>query len=182
MKFVVGLLALVVFALPAYAQTITPAPFTNLTIYQSGASASVTGTTSETNLAAIKIPAGLMGVNGSVRVTCLWTYTNSANTKTMLVRFNATSGATSGGQIVALTQTTQATAQTQIIIRNANSLSSQVTYPAIQGATPYGTTTSGLTVSSVDTSSDSYININATLANSSETITLAGYTIEVMHP
>src|SRR5213079_2421852 len=49
---------------------------------QSAVAASVTGTLTETVLATIAIPAGAMGVNGAIRVTALWSYTNSADTKT----------------------------------------------------------------------------------------------------
>src|SRR5687767_4986995 len=51
-----------------------------------------TGTTDETVVATVVIPGGLMGTNGRLRVTSLWTWPNSANSKTVRVRFSGLSG------------------------------------------------------------------------------------------
>lgn len=44
----------------------------------------------ETTLATVSVPANSMGPNGSVIVTAVWSYTNSANVKTMRGRFGGT--------------------------------------------------------------------------------------------
>ena len=156
----------------AAAQQISSPSSTNpLTVATAGANA-LTGTVSETNLAALKIPAGSLGTNGSLWISCLWSYTNSSNAKTMTIRFTSTSGATSGGVIgTALSVTTTAAAQTLNIIRENNATNAQLSW-AQAGNTPFNTGGTTATVLAVDTTQDSYINVNGTLANSGETLTL----------
>jgi hypothetical protein len=43
---------------------------------------------SETRLAAVTVPANLFGLSGSLRITTLWTYTNSA----LNVRYSGSGG------------------------------------------------------------------------------------------
>lgn len=140
----------------------------------SGAAAGVTGTTSETQLASITVPAGAMGKNGAVGITTLWSYTNSANGKTVRVRF----GGPSGVAYQTLVATTTATLQTQTIIINNNSTGAQKAFTGL--TLPYATSTSALTTSSVDTTAATTIYISGQLASSGETITLESYTVELI--
>lgn len=141
---------------------------------QSAAPASVTGTVSETTLATIAIPAGTMGLNGALRITSIWSYTNSANNKTVRARF-------SGQALGSTVMTTTATASILWEAINRGALNSQVTNGAGAGA---GLVASGNAVvtMTVDTSITQNLILTATLANTGETITLEGYTVEVLNP
>jgi hypothetical protein len=134
--------------------------------------ASLTGVTTETNLAALRIPAGVMGANGVIEIKALWSYPNSSNAKTLTMRFNATAGATTGGLFApAASATTSTEAQTFAIIRNNNSAAAQVAFnqPA---TTPFGVGVPAYSQLAVDTTADAFVNINGTLASAAETLIL----------
>jgi hypothetical protein len=139
---------------------------------QSGASSSVTGTTTETTLATITIPGGSMGPNGSLRISPLWSYTNSANTKTLRIKF-------AGNTCYSSTPTTSAGLQAYFTIRNNNSASAQ---SAIGTGTSSGSGGSSTAVVSltVDTSLDQVVVITGQLASAAENISLLGYSVEVI--
>ena len=141
----------------------------------------LTGTTTETNLAALRIPGGSIGPNGAVEVKALWNYTNSANTKTIVTRFNPTAGSVNGGITGGtLPVTTTANAQTLLIMRNNNATNAQVFFGGT-GAGPFGAAAAPNATLTLDTTADSYVNINAILANASETITLIHAYLVVLH-
>jgi len=140
---------------------------------QSGTTASITGTTAETTLATVVVPAAAMGASGALRITTLWQYTNSANNKTLRVNFGGTAFLNNSATTTLATQTLtiirNRTASTQIGFTNA-------TFSAI------GTTTGTLATSSADTSASQSLTITAQLANSGETASLESYTVELIRP
>lgn len=140
---------------------------------QSAVAASVTGTTNETTLATILIPAGALGVNGSLRITTLWSYTNSANNKTIQVKFGGTA-------FFSAINTTTASYNDQTIIRN-RSVSTQVAHLANAG-NRLGSSGSAPTTGAIDTAVAQTVTITGTLASAGETITLEGYTVEILNP
>lgn len=140
---------------------------------QSAVPASVTGTISETVLATIPIPAGAMGVDGSLRVTTLWSYTNSANIKNCRVKIGST-------VISVFSQTATAGMQRMDFLRNRGSLASQVAFP--NSTNPFGTTTAAVPTYAFDMSVEQILTLTGELANPGETITLQGYTIELLNP
>jgi len=145
-----------------------------LVVAQSAASSSVTGTVSETTLATYTIPGGMVHANGCFEINMLYTYTNSANNKTIRVRLGGISGTIYYTPIV----TTTASAQGFCIIRCANSVSSQKGFgPGTGGISGFGNVATALTTSSVNLNSNSDIVITGQLANSGETITLNVYSI-----
>lgn len=137
--------------------------------------------TAETNLAAIKIPANSLGANGTIRVTANFSYVNSADTKTVILRWNATSGATSGGQITSTAQTTTVAEEMHWVIRAANATNAQATYVGGGGTSPFGTTTTAAVATTVDTTADSFLNINVTQTAAGDNMKLIGYTVEIIH-
>lgn len=141
---------------------------------RSAVAASVTGTTSETTLATIAVPAGAMGVNGGVRISGLFSYTNSANSKALRVKFG---GTTYYGPTV----TTTASAPFLFEIWNRGAANSQVG-PGVTNTVPLGAAAVAPTTSAVDTASAFNITFTGQLANSGETITLEAYTVEVLNP
>lgn len=142
-----------------------------IVIAKSGVAVPLTGTTSETTLATITIPAGAMGANGLIRVSSVWSYTNSANNKTLRARFGGTS-------IAATAYTTTASAPLGCLIANRNSASSQVVGLA---SGLFAATNTTPTTSSINTSNAADITLLGTLASAAETITLESYLVELSY-
>jgi hypothetical protein len=140
---------------------------------QSAVPASVTGTLSETTLATIPIPAGAMGLNGVIRVTAVWTVTNSADSKVLKTVL--------GGSVFNnFGVTTTVSVHNYCEVRNRGAANSQVAYQ--QNGT--GTSSSGNAITAVDTSLAQNLTITGTIgANAgSNTIPLEGYTVEILNP
>lgn len=132
--------------------------------------------TTEDILATITVPANSMGANGMLRITTLWSFTNSANLKTMRVRF----GGASGTQYVLLSFNTALTASySQILIGNRNATDSQV--GPMAGSTSFSTNANSPITSSVDTTAETSIVLSGQKASSGETITLEMYLVELIY-
>jgi len=140
-------------------------------VAQSAVAVSTTGDTTENTLATITIPGGAMGANGVVRITSVFSYTTSANVKTLKVKFGGTA-------YQSTTVTATASVRYQSQIQNRNSVSSQV---GGHTAGLFSTSTIAPVTSSVDTSSDVTILITGQNGLSSETITLESYLVEVIY-
>lgn len=125
--------------------------------------------TSEDTLATIAVPANALGANGLLRVTALWSYTNSANNKTMRVRFGGTS-------MFSNVVTTTASQQMQAIIANVNATNVQKCFG---GGTSFTASTNSISAGAIDTTSSANITITGTKASSGETLTLEGYVVEI---
>jgi len=138
----------------------------------------LTGSTSETALATIAIPAGAMGANGQLRIITLWSMTNNANNKYPRIRL----GGISGTIYLGATQSSVASQKTQTIIRNRNSQSSQIGFAAsgTLGAYGVGPTTVANVTSAVDTSAAQDLVISGQLATGTDTLTLESYTVEIL--
>ena len=130
----------------------------------------------------VAIPANQLGPNGIIRVTCVWSYTNSANSKTLGVEYGATGAGTGGTvfQAVVIAAATSSAFRTQVQIHNAGSVSSQKGYTTTNGG---WTATTGTvpTTGAINTANASEIAICGTLANTGETITLESYCVEVCY-
>lgn len=142
----------------------------------SSAPVSHTGNTNETILATIPVPAGLMGLNGTIRIDTLWSFSGGNGTRQPIVRFGA-AGAGTGG--TAYGQGSQASTVVQMhtmyIIGNKNSASVQ------KGGLTAGVLTANATAlasSAVNTANASEIVLTMTLANGADTGTLESYIIE----
>jgi hypothetical protein len=140
---------------------------------QSGVPASVTGTTAETVLASITIPGGMIGANGSLRVTAAWSHTNSANTKRPIVKLGSTA-------FTSVPVTNSTSSQTMTVIRNRGATNSQVS--AGSAVFGIGGTSNAAVTSAIDTTVDQVLSIRGqlTIGDGSESITLEGYTVEVL--
>lgn len=132
-----------------------------------------TGTTSETTLASVQIPANELGANGILRIESLWEYTNSANNKTLKVQF----GGTNFQNVV---PTTTNSFRAIVTVKNVNATNVQVgasSSMAIDGG--MGTEGAATTAGAVDTTANQNVDFKATLANSGETITLKSWFVEI---
>lgn len=138
---------------------------------RSAVAASVTGTLSETTLATITLPAGLMGSNGQLRITTFWNGTNSANNKTCKIKLGA-------GIVHTQVNTTSPVFTQLMMVRNRNAANSQVCHPAISGS--FTDTATTPTTLAIDTSVATTVTLTAQLANIGETLTIEAYTVELI--
>lgn len=143
----------------------------------SAVAASVTGTLSETVLASVNVPAGAMGPNGILRITTDWSYTNSANNKTLRARL----GGLSGTAFDVIVPTTNAYQRRQCEIRNRNAQNVQLAPPSAFATGGWGTSTASVVTGAIDTSLSQTLVITGQLANIGETITLQAYLVELAH-
>ena len=137
---------------------------------QSSVAAAHTGNTSETTLASIVIPAGAMGPNGRVRITSLWSATNSANNKTMRHKFGGTN-------YFAQNMVAHQSWRHETEILNRNAVNNQI------GNTNnvFGSQAGAPNSSAVDTSAAVTVLLTGQLANAAETVTLESYRVEVLY-
>lgn len=144
----------------------------------SAVAVSHTGNTSETVLATVTIPAGLMGLNGALRLFSLWsTPGGSGNNKTPRARFgNGLSGTTFFGVNVT---TTLSYSDGPRILQNRNSAASQVVRTTNSGT---GTSTAAVAALTIDTTASQVVVLTGQLANGSDTITLEQYSLELLLP
>lgn len=148
------------------------------TLAQSGASVSVTGTTTETVLATYTLPANLVAPWSTIEIFHNWSYTNSANSKTLRLKHAAVGGGITGDTYYSCASTTTATLQAFSAIRCNNSMSLQKGWGiGSTGPGGFGTISSTLRAFTRGLTSASDINLTAQLANTGETITLTGYSI-----
>lgn len=134
--------------------------------------------TNENILATVNIAAGEMGLNGILRVTTLWTFTNSANAKNLRWRL----GGIGGTAFLDATQTTTATYSDRRDIQNRGAANSQVGWAATATAGGAGASTSAVTTGAIDTSAATTIVITGLKASAGETITLERYLVELLLP
>lgn len=143
----------------------------------------LTGTTSETNIVTLSVPAGLLSANGSLRVVCTWTVTNNADAKNLINRFGTSANPTTGGNTAFLNYTGATSAisvRTFMQFTNRNSVSSQVGLQANNFG--WGASTLAVAAGSQNTASATFLNINGTLGVGSDSITLEAYTVEWIEP
>lgn len=138
---------------------------------QSSVAVSHTGNTAETTLASVVIPGGAIGPNGRVRITSLWSGTNSANAKTMRHKFG-------GVNYFAQNMTSQNCWRHENEIGNRNVVNSQIG----NGNNAFGSMSVPPNSSTVNTDSDVTILFTGQLASVAETVTLESYLVELYRP
>jgi len=143
---------------------------------QSGTPSGVTGTSAETALATITVPAGTLGPHGRIVIETLWSMTNNADTKTAFIRI-------AGTAILGWGATTSSVFRAKTEIRNAGSRTSQV-FPANGTPLAYsdGLNGSAYGTASIDFTTVQTISINGQVSVVTDTITLLGYTVQVTNP
>jgi len=159
----------------AMVPSVAPAPPVFVLMAKSNVAASVTGTLTETILATVNLPANTIGANGQVRIRTYWTTTNSANNKSLKVRFGTTG--VSSTSISSSVITTFGTEMITVDVQNLNATNSQNAFQEGSRGTD-GLVTTGFSTSAIDTTISENFYITGTLANTGETITLVGYSVE----
>lgn len=127
-----------------------------------------TGDTAETNLKALKIPAGLLSANGGLRINFLGAATGTTNTKTFNIRWTASSGSVSGNYLIHNLSASAAQLSFAGIrhIWARNATNSQIV-PAFNSADS-GASSGANTATAIDTTADSYLNFNVVNANAGD--------------
>lgn len=144
-------------------------------IAQSAAAVTLTGTTTETTMATVTVPANVMGANGRIEIDVAWSHTNNANNKTEKVKF----GGTSYSNVVT---TTSSTNNQKLFIANRNATNSQTGQQAGgvgTTASPYGLGSVSYVTSAIDTTSAVSITFTGQLANTTDTIVLESYSVKL---
>lgn len=144
---------------------------------QSAVPVAVSATTSEEALATITIPAGAMGANGCVEIWASWSYTNSANSKTLRIR----AGGIAGTSIFSSAVTTTNTLMRPTHWANANATNSQRTSSSSGQGGSVGTSSGTLVTTTVDTTAAVDIVITGQKASSGETLSLDFYQVNLMY-
>lgn len=140
---------------------------------QSGVASSISGSTAETTLAIVVVPANTIGVNGCLRIHTQWTYSSNTNTKHIGGYFGL-------AKIIQLAGSTQASVTFLRSIRNRNSLTTQVMESL--GSSGASTSAGSSTVLQVDTTQDQTLAFTARLTDPTDTVTLEAYTVEILNP
>lgn len=143
-------------------------------------SVSITGSTSETVLGTVKIPANTLGANARVIVRTFWNFTGTAGTKTTKIYLNSVAS-TSGSPVTYLSAAgasgdLSGVYETFIWANNATNSQSGGLTTGANGRS----TAAVLPTSAFDTTSDVYLVFTATLANSADTAALAAVQVEVL--
>ena len=139
----------------------------------SGAQVSAPADTAENILATCSIPANALGANGMLEISSLWSVTNSANTKTLRVRFSGISGTI----FQSFTATTIGSINALVAVSNRNATNSQVSSATI--VTSYGTTSAAVITGAVDTTAATTVVLTCLKASAGETCALERYFVRI---
>lgn len=143
----------------------------------SAVAASLTGTTAETALATIPIPAGMLGTSGALRIYCDWTVTNSANDKTLRIRL----GGLAGTALTNTAFTTVPNAFHRMLIANRGVANAQIATTDRSRGTDQ-VSTYELFTAAINTAVAQDLVITGQLESAAETITLENYLVELIVP
>lgn len=145
-------------------------------VASSAVAVSLTGSTSETVLATIPIQAGILGANGSLRISTFWSFTSSANNKTPRIRL----GGVSGTAFSLINMTTATTGRVDALITNRNSEASQIGFGSANRGNDQLMTVIAPVTGTINTANAVDLVLTAQLALGSETVTLESYLIEIL--
>lgn len=139
---------------------------------QTAVPVTMTGTLAETVLATFVLSGGSMGKHGVLRITPIFSCTNSANAKTFKVKLGATAFLNTGVSHFSLIQPL-------VVIRNRGALNMQVAFNPV-GNSGVGMAGGAVALGAIDTSVDQTIAITGKLSSAADSITLEGFTVEVI--
>ena len=118
-------------------------------------------------LASFTIPAGTLGVNSIIEIAPLWSYTNSANNKTLKVKIG-------GVTVYGPARTTTERCSPLLAFQNRNSLTSQI--QSIDGGY-FATSTGATPTTTIDFSVNVTVQITGQRASGADTLTLECYRV-----
>jgi len=141
-----------------------------LIVYSAKPNFMLTGSTVDTIMATVPIPAHQIGPGGTVEVIALYTWTSSVNQKTMRIKL--------GGLTFYLMNNTAANPGYYAGSRIYNN-SDEQSYNYVQANTFYGVIGNGLQNNAVDTRVAVNLDFNGQLALGTETMALRNYTVKI---
>lgn len=146
-------------------------------LYQPGASTATTSAATETNLAAVTIPAGLLTSKGRIDIEGVAVATGTTNTKIPTARISSVSGDISGGSLIVNLTLASANISGGFLrhIWAAGSTSAQTS----EAATFYSTggANTAAATAAIDTTAAWYVNFNGKTTSASDTIGFQGITV-----
>lgn len=134
----------------------------------------LTGTTTETTLGTVVVPANIIGPHSCFKITTWWQMTNNANVKTVRHRCN---GAVYGPGV---TLPNIATATMMSMGINRGNVQSQIWNQSLN--VPYIASTNGAITSTLDLTQDLPWTITGQLAVGTDSLTLDAWTFEILNP
>lgn len=138
-------------------------------------SRTITGSTAETSVYQLVIPAGALGPSGSLRISTLFGYTNNANVKTVRVKFG-----NSSPMVLSGTPASTASTASMITIQNMGSESAQEAFGSVAG--PFGGSVLALVTSAIDTAIEQLLEITLQLAVGTDSASLRRVLVELIRP
>ena len=140
-------------------------------LYSQPVNVAVTGVTTEAVLWTGVIPAGLLGTGGCLSVTCTWSHTNNADSKTKRVRLGGIAGFDmAGAHVEASTATSRDYFESMNTATNA-----QIAYPNSN----FGGSTAAILTGAIDTTVNQNLVVTGQLATSTDTLTLLYVRVEI---
>jgi hypothetical protein len=141
---------------------------------QLGVASTHTGDTSEFTHFTLPLLGYMNRPNDALRILSSWTFSAHATfTKIPRIRL----GGISGAAYLSTTQTTNTLLQTETIIRNRGSVSSQFGF---SGSSPFGGAVATYTTSAINMAVAQDLLFTSTANNAGESVTLEGYTVEYL--
>lgn len=149
-----------------------------------GASTTLTGTTSETVLATLSLPGGIAGINGVFEIRNTWDVNNDASGKTGSLRLGVQGAGVGGTQLRANSLATTVGAMEGLAFKNNNSQSVQQSFNTLSGssASAWGGGGAAATTAAIDTANAFDIIWTGTLADSADNLTLKGWIVTLSRP
>lgn len=142
----------------------------------SNAAVSCPADTTEDTLATITVPAGVMGLNGILRITTHWTITSSANAKTWRVKFGSMSVQDNGTTTLGVTSLRCMTELRNVAAANSQKGNS---YSLSNAGSVFSTAPS---TASIDTGASVTMLITGQKETAGQTLTLDYYLVELIIP
>ncbi|HWL06715.1 MAG TPA: hypothetical protein VNQ99_17565 [Xanthobacteraceae bacterium] len=142
-----------------------------------GSAVSVTGTTTETVVASVIIPANSMGTKGGFRVTHNWSHTNNANAKALRLR------ASNGGHNLVVANVAAASQARSHLLSQAlyrDNIDYLIAGTNAGNATAFGQSTSAQVSGAMSAYLDITLSLTVELADTADTATLESLLVETM--
>lgn len=143
-------------------------------LQQSAVAITAPADANENILATITVPGGVMGPNGAIQITSLWSFTNNINAKTPRLRI----GGAAGAILWAPAAASLASISGHRYIWNRGAENSQVSAPTDQNGS--GTSTGALVTTVIDTSQAFDLVLTGQKATAGDTLKLEAFSVEVL--
>lgn len=149
--------------------------------WQSNAQVALTGTTAETKLASVLIPAAAMGANGVLDIEHSWINSNDADDKTRGLKFGAADDLT-GTAFMGVVATTNIAHFNIHRVMNNNSVSAQKGIVPASATGGPGSFAGAAVTAAINTAAASYVVFAGTLEDGADSMSLESYKVTLTRP